>query len=176
MSDESRASNGIRREILDVGCGGTFKGDVNVDLYANPTEHRPNYLIMKKIPNFVLADAQHLPFRNKTFDEVTSSHVIEHVEKPMLMVKEMCRISKEYVNIRCPHRLWLGSRLFRRNKGHKHRGFNASWFKQAFANLHWKVITSQVTYGLFGTPDEVIIKATYKENIWNAETAERGFR
>jgi ubiquinone/menaquinone biosynthesis C-methylase UbiE len=79
---------------LDVGCGHRVRGDVNVDLNAQSTIHRSqnsytDVPLDMKIPNFVLADSQHLPFRNNVFEKVFSSHVIEHVKKPELMLYEI---------------------------------------------------------------------------------------
>jgi SAM-dependent methyltransferase len=67
--------------MLDIGCGSSPKGDVNCDMYIGETPHIMirHRINAKKIPNFVLCDAMHLPFRNKTFDIVNASQVLEHV-------------------------------------------------------------------------------------------------
>jgi predicted SAM-dependent methyltransferase len=51
--------------ILDIGCGETKKGDIGVDLQKTKCAD-------------VVADAQKLPFKNESFDQVYSSAVIEH--------------------------------------------------------------------------------------------------
>lgn len=43
---------------------------------------------------FVVADGLALPFKNKSFDYVIASHVLEHVDDPDLFVKELMRVSK----------------------------------------------------------------------------------
>ena len=96
---------------LDVGCGHEPKGDVNVDLFPEATAHRSadqqkcddQPLDVKNIPNFVRADAGHLPFKDGAFRRVYSGHTIEHVEDPEAMIDELLRVSSCEVEITCPH-------------------------------------------------------------------------
>jgi len=53
-----RARARYRRMTLDVGCGDNQKGDVNIDI------QKP----LGYVENFVLADAEHLPFKTKCFN------------------------------------------------------------------------------------------------------------
>jgi ubiquinone/menaquinone biosynthesis C-methylase UbiE len=95
---------------FEIGCGNYPAGDVNCDLYPQASEHRDGTVInTKRINNFVRCDAQHLPFKDNCFTTVASSHTIEHVENPFLMLKEMYRVSKRFVRVRCPHR--IGERM-----------------------------------------------------------------
>lgn len=141
--------------ILDIGCGEVPRGDVNVDLNIDSSIHRGSKLNVKKIPNFVLADAQHLPFKSACFEKVRSSHVIEHVPNPMLMLQEMTRVSSRYVLVRCPHRFNL---KIRRNESHRNK-FGCGWFKQAFGMLNCRLIHNDVRPSLFGFPEEIMVKA-----------------
>lgn len=43
-------------------------------------------------PNLILADAENLPFRDETFDEVMASHVIEHPLDPKRFIRETHRV------------------------------------------------------------------------------------
>ena len=93
---------------LDIGCGNFPTGDVNTDLFIEDIGHRTGTakhlapsLAAQKIKNFVLCDAGALPFREDVFDEVYSSHTIEHVNDPSLMIKEMVRVSKDKISIVC---------------------------------------------------------------------------
>jgi ubiquinone/menaquinone biosynthesis C-methylase UbiE len=149
-------------KILDVGCGYLPRGDVNVDLYVKPSIHRSIALNTKQIPNFVLADSQHLPFKNACFDKVLSSHVIEHVDKPMLMLQEMVRVSNRYVLVRCPHRLKITFHGIR-YKAHKNK-FGNLWFKQAFEMLHCHVIHNDNRTTWLGIPEEIRVKAEKAES------------
>lgn len=51
----------------------------------------------------VLCDGQHLPFRSNSFSTVYSSHVVEHVDDPVLMVRELLRVARDHVTIKTPH-------------------------------------------------------------------------
>src|SRR5213594_4392499 len=57
---------------LDVGCGGYPTGDVNCDLARTKDWFKGD----------VICDCHHLPFIDRSFDEVYSSHTIEHVSSP----------------------------------------------------------------------------------------------
>lgn len=126
---------------LDVGCGERPKGNVNIDLFPMATKHRsPDQtrlsppLKTKDIPNFICADACHLPLRDKTFFKVYSAHTIEHVNKPVLMIKEMLRVSKNQVVIKCPHRFSHNSTT---KILHKYT-FNKTWFHKTLQILKQK--------------------------------------
>lgn len=61
---------------LDVGCGNTPTGDVNVDLPSFERHRDGIKLASQKIPNFVYASSYALPFRNNSFDGVVSFHLL----------------------------------------------------------------------------------------------------
>jgi len=98
-------------EKLDVGCGHRPTGDVNVDLFPEPSAHRASdqrvnddvALHVREIPNFVVADALHLPFRERSFVRVYSWHLIEHLENPEGFLEESCRVAAEEIEVRCPN-------------------------------------------------------------------------
>lgn len=121
---------------LDVGCGSKPSGDVNVDFFVRGWNSQEGdqksgeFLNPKVIPNFVVADAGHLPFKDSVFAVVFSSHVIEHVPNPLLMLKEMCRVSKRKIVVRCPHRKGSGAKkLF-----HLHY-LDEKWFQSVVTKL-----------------------------------------
>ena len=116
---------------LDVGCSDAPQGDVNVDFRT--TELRDVYKTplqtYRQIKNFVKADAQHLPFRAKIFSQSVSSHTIEHVAEPSLMIHEMKRVTKGIIKIITP--FWFSYAYFSwlRHVDHKY-WFMPSWFKR----------------------------------------------
>lgn len=137
----------MRLRVLDVGCGSRPRGDVNVDL-RSPKYAAPRHFTLhpKKIRNFVLADVQHLPFQDETFHLVFSSHVIEHVENPVLMLKEIIRVAKDLAIIKCPHRC-------NREQSKYHRNFfNVQWFDRILSQLkgvcpiYYEIHTAQRKY------------------------------
>lgn len=53
-----------------------------------------NYRLMENDGNFILADAESLPFKNGSFDAVLSTGLLEHFPDPQVVVSEMARILK----------------------------------------------------------------------------------
>jgi SAM-dependent methyltransferase len=56
------------------------------------------------MPVDVVAPGNQLPFADKSYDFVISSHVIEHFYDPIGAIKEWMRVSRQYVYIICPQR------------------------------------------------------------------------
>lgn len=52
----------------------------------------------------VVAPGDKLPFPDKSYDFVISSHVIEHFYDPIAAIKEWVRVAKKYIYIICPLR------------------------------------------------------------------------
>lgn len=111
---------------LDVGCGNRPTGDVNVDLYINEetlhldTLNRPKLVESKNTKNPVKADAHYLPFKDGSFGEVYSNHVLEHLENPTQALREMLRVSRYKVVFKIPHRLDMEQRRALKLGTHKH--------------------------------------------------------
>ena len=134
---------------LDVGCGNSPRGDVNVDVFRgglNPQlgdQIEGEFMFLSKIKNFIVADATHLPFRDGSFATVFSSHTIEHVQNPLLMLREMCRVANEKTVVRCPHRKGSGAiRTYHVNY------LDEDWFKKACRGLDVKCKSSVISYDL----------------------------
>jgi SAM-dependent methyltransferase len=87
---------------LDVGCGNAPTGDVNVDIPGSERHRNGAKIFAKKIPNFVYASVYFLPFRDDCFDEVVSFHLLEHLDVPLLALKEMVRVTKNIVSVVVP--------------------------------------------------------------------------
>jgi ubiquinone/menaquinone biosynthesis C-methylase UbiE len=85
--------------ILDVGCnGGLFtnlllkegKRVVGLDISSSFLHHTRKL----READFVLADAQLLPFRDNTFDGASCLEVLEHLIMPEMCVREIFRVLK----------------------------------------------------------------------------------
>ena len=80
--------------VLDIGCGYTAheKASVICDI-----QDLSNYYKNKK---FVKLENKTLPFKNKEFDFVIASHVIEHVQDVEYFLSELQRVSsKGYIEV-----------------------------------------------------------------------------
>ena len=124
-------------ESLHVDCGNNacFKGSVNVGCLKEAMslqiwDQLVGEAKSRKIPNFVLADAGYLPFKNGAFNLTFSSHTIERVKNPFKMFSELHRVANRKVIVRCLHR---------RGSGAKRpiciNYFNESWFELAASRL-----------------------------------------
>jgi SAM-dependent methyltransferase len=80
--------------VLEIGAGGNpyFRSNVLVDAYESTGERHWVPLTMDR-PT-VLAFAETLPFKDKEFDFVIASHVLEHSLDPVRFLGEMQRVSK----------------------------------------------------------------------------------
>ena len=81
-------------KILDIGCG--YSANKKATTIADVQDFSSYY----KGKNFVKVNEKILPFKDKEFDFVISSHVIEHVEDFQFFIKELERISsKGYIEL-----------------------------------------------------------------------------
>ena len=94
-------------KILDIGCG--YRAHPKATIIADKQDLSKNY----KGRKFIKIESKKLPFKNKEFDFVVSSHVIEHVEDFEFFIKELERISSKGF-IELPTR--LGDNLVFENK------------------------------------------------------------
>ena len=96
-----------RWKILDIGCG--YRAHPKASVIAD-IQNFSNYYSER---NFVQIKGKELPFKDKEFDFVIASHVIEHVKDLDFFIKELERISsKGYIEL--PTR--LGDNLVFENK------------------------------------------------------------
>ena len=82
--------------LLDVGSGSHPhpRAEVTCDLFFN-AEFEGGAINAREQKNFIICDAQHLPFRNQVFEESNCSHVLEHLEDPRLGFSELKRVSRK---------------------------------------------------------------------------------
>jgi len=89
-------------ETLDIGCGPNPEGTVNLDLFQGWSPHTIGTINGRHIPCFVQGDAQHLPFRDKAFNTVLITHVLEHLPDTDRALREIRRVSHRAI-IRVPN-------------------------------------------------------------------------
>ena len=87
-------NNNPNWKILDVGCGYTAHENANVICDVQDLSS------FYKDREFIKLDNQTLPFKDKEFDFVIASHVIEHVQDVDNFIRELQRVSaKGYIEL-----------------------------------------------------------------------------
>ena len=91
---DSLLENNKDWKVLDIGCGYTAHKNASV---ICDVQDLSNFYKDRK---FIKLNDKILPFKDKEFDFVIASHVIEHVEDPFFFIKELERISvKGYIEL-----------------------------------------------------------------------------
>tara|TARA_B110000027_G_scaffold126050_1_gene144043 strand:- start:127 stop:735 length:609 start_codon:yes stop_codon:yes gene_type:complete len=86
--------NNITWKILDVGCG--YNSNKFAKVICDVQDLSNHY----KDKKFIRLIEKKLPFKDKEFDFVIASHVIEHVEDVDFFIKELERVSsKGYIEL-----------------------------------------------------------------------------
>ena len=81
-------------KVLDIGCGYTAYKNANVVCDVQDLSS------VYKEKDFVKLTSNILPFKDKEFDFVIASHVIEHVKDVEIFIKELQRVSsKGYIEL-----------------------------------------------------------------------------
>ena len=98
-------------KIVDIGCAiGDMFGNkaVNVDIKSldeMKAEAKPCHGDIE-IPNYIQADAENLPFKDKEFDVAVLSEILEHIANPVAAICEARRVAR-FVIICVPNEyLW----------------------------------------------------------------------
>lgn len=82
--------------VLEVGSGNNPnpRSDILLDRYLFDNGQRAGEFRIVVDRPLVVGDGYHLPFKNKTFDYVICSHILEHMEDPKAFMREMTRVGK----------------------------------------------------------------------------------
>jgi SAM-dependent methyltransferase len=80
--------------VLEIGSGDNPKprSDVLCDMLPEDDTQRGGVITLDR--PFIAADGHHLPFKDKSFDYIICSHVLEHTEYPALFISELMRVGK----------------------------------------------------------------------------------
>ena len=146
-------------KIADIGCG--YSANINASVIADIQDLSNFY----KSKNFIRISGKKLPFKDKEFDFVISSHVIEHVNDFEFFIKELERISKKgYIEL--PTR--LGDNLVFENKND-----HIWWFKyddimnNLIASKKKLLIDPFITVSTAKKLEEVFRESLVIELMWN---------
>ncbi|MDD5417973.1 MAG: class I SAM-dependent methyltransferase [Candidatus Nanoarchaeia archaeon] len=125
QEDKFKVAKGIfdfKGLILDVGCGNgnitnEIKDAVGIDI---------SFDMLKSVKRAVMADAECLPFKDKTFNHAVSFTVLQDTPHPKKMIEEMRRVSKGDILISVLNKTWgkkrfedLGYKVKKYKKGKK---------------------------------------------------------
>ena len=81
-------------KVLDIGCGYT------ANEFATTICDTQDLSEFYKTKDFIKLDNKILPFKDKHFDFVIASHVLEHVDDPKFFISELERVStKGYIEL-----------------------------------------------------------------------------
>ncbi|MBP1645544.1 MAG: class SAM-dependent methyltransferase [Bacteroidetes bacterium] len=82
--------------VLEVGSGHnpSFRSNVIVEKYIDNNYHRCGDVKIYPHQEFVNANGEDLPFKDKEFDYVICNQVLEHVDNPEKFINELTRVAK----------------------------------------------------------------------------------
>jgi SAM-dependent methyltransferase len=111
--------------LLDAGCGEGFVIDYlaqqNVDLTIIGGDFDAKALLwgrgnVKHNASLINFDLHHLPFPDNSFPLTTCLEVLEHLPDSTAGLRELARVSSEYVLLSVPHEPWFRGANFLRGK------------------------------------------------------------
>lgn len=129
------------------------------------------HLDVNKAAQFVevIGDGYRLPFVDNSFELVYCSHVLEHVDNPLSMLKELHRVSSHKVEVRVPN-----ASFYKFYSGDEMNEHIYSWNFYAFGNFlsqvfdsfmieesqffrcgKWQALFWRFTFGLFYRNNEI---------------------
>jgi ubiquinone/menaquinone biosynthesis C-methylase UbiE len=154
---------------LDVGCGKCKRGDIGVDYSRNSAAD-------------IIADACYLPFRDKVFDKITSTVVLEHVPNPLNFLKEQHRVLKnsgkiEVTTDNAQHYCWSVMKL----RGIRHEDYHGDLYMIFFPKNVIRLMTlagfQNITFRYMRFPRKMdfIALMLIKIGIWRDECLYKRF-
>jgi ubiquinone/menaquinone biosynthesis C-methylase UbiE len=111
-------------DLLDIGCGSGYllnqaacKRGVGVDISDLMVKTARENCKNNGKKFIVQSDAENLPFKNRSFDKIVSTEVIEHILHPMALLEEIERVSRNdtIIVITIPNEMcinWIKDILF----------------------------------------------------------------
>ena len=168
-----------KKKILDVGCGTggiisqfthAFGLDIKFDFIKQNKELWP-------LNNFLVGNAENMPFPSETFDLIICTEVIEHVDDDVKLVKEIHRILSDsgylVLSVPCNRLLfklldWQLWKVRLLKKGH-HRHYSSEELKTKLKDFeiercYEKGFLISPIFGLFVLPFHLIEKYALKTN------------
>lgn len=120
---------------LDIGCGNLNSVHSGDHVFFNSKDVIHIDIKKKSYHLEVQTSVNSLPFKDNFFDISYLSHVLEHLENPLLALKEIKRVTKKTVVVRVPN-----ASYFRFKDEHEEHLF--SWTPSTIESLLNKVFTN----------------------------------
>lgn len=129
--------------ILDAGCGEGFTMDkltkFGIGKQIEGLEHSKEAILLGKklFPNLTFKEGNiyDMPYEDNSFDLVTCTEVLEHINEPIKVFKEVLRVSKKYIIISVPNEPFFMLGNFLRGKDLLRLGNNPGHIN------HWTIIS-----------------------------------
>ena len=143
----------MNSKILDVGCGDAEMLEhiyrVKIPAYAVGIDFREG-LINHDAINILRGDAENLPFKDQSFDCVTTTAVIEHLPDPVNALTEFKRVLRRdgILIITTPNPLYskaadIAAYLKLKYKEGLETPISLSWLEKTLSNMNFDIIFSR---------------------------------
>ena len=162
----ARIEGGEPPLCLDVACGAKPFPNAHVlcDLHLERVPDRSMRELKTEGKPFVLCDCRFLPFKDKAFGFVTSYYLIEHVDDPFGIYRELKRVS-EHGYIQCPS--WFNEMMYG-EKVHKWTVLKRDgklYVKSLGDGKQFRIRLGFVFHHLYRTSDWQILHAILDETL-----------
>ncbi|MFH1547351.1 MAG: class I SAM-dependent methyltransferase, partial [bacterium] len=150
-------------KVLDIGSGhDPFPLATHLaDFYEEETSHRSGKLVKDGRP-FVRCSVEKMPFKNKEFDFVYCSHVLEHAKDPAKACDEIMRIGRRGY-IETPTR--SSDILFNIERGEKHHLWHITAVGNCLIFIEWLDREKRKTTEYFNEQSESIFKNSVQDFV-----------
>ena len=144
------------KSILDIGCGEGFtlrrlkEHGIGKKFTGIDSSREAISLGKKENPdlNLKIGDIYNLKFKDKSFDLVISTEVLEHLGDPKKALDELRRVSKKYLLLSVPNEPWFY--LFNYTQWGKDIGHINKWssrgFKKFIASNGLKILSAKTPF------------------------------
>ena len=134
----------LNKDVLDCGCGGGGKSAyyakhgarsvTGIDINAKDVESATEFAALKSVSdktNFIVGNACDMPFPESSFDTVIMNDFFEHVNNPLLALRESMRV------LRAGGRLFINFPPYHHPWGaHLSDAINIPWVHLFFSEKH----------------------------------------